>query len=134
MSNSHQLLYSMYIFYKEKFQKVVLGGGLAEEFWSGIFSRGSGLSIRPMWLCSFKQVCREVSLRAWLVKNCIDKSFFFSSRLKGYLFLNFCASHKRSYNKENVPFVKTRHMHVFIKGIIRKMNCYCHIRFFSASS
>ena len=60
------------------------GRGLAGEFWSGRFSRGSGLSIRPMWLCSFKQVCREVSLHAWLVKNCIDKSFFFSSRLKGY--------------------------------------------------
>ena len=40
MSNSHQLLYSMYIFYKEKFQKVVLGGGGGGGGVGGEFLRG----------------------------------------------------------------------------------------------
>ena len=33
--------------------------------------------------------------------------------------------------QENIPFVKTIHMYVFIKGIIMKTNCYWQARFSS---
>ena len=49
---------------------------------------------------------------------CAGKSFFFLPRLKGDLFLNFCVSHKKKYNHENIPFVKTSRIYVFIKGIM----------------
>ena len=35
-------------------------------------------------------------------KNCAGRSFFFLSRLKGELFLNFCICHKKRYNQENI--------------------------------
>ena len=37
----------------------------------------------------------------------------------------------KKVDQGNIPFVKTIHiMYVFTKGIIRKMNCYWHMRFF----
>ena len=53
------------------------------------------------------------------------QEFLFFSRLKGDLFLNFCACHKKTYNQENISFVKGKHMYAFIKGIIVKTNFYC---------
>ena len=53
------------------------------------------------------------------------QEFLFFSRLKGDLFLNFCACHKKTYNQKNILFVKGKHMYAFIKGIIVKTNFYC---------
>ena len=39
----------------------------------------------------------------------------------------------KRYNQENIPFVNTRHTHVFIKSTIRKKNCYWHVLFSSIS-
>ena len=36
-------------------------------------------------------------------------------------FLNFCVSHKKKFNQENIPFVKTRHIYVFIKGVMSEL-------------
>ena len=48
-------------------------------------------------------------------ENCASKTFFVSVIKKVYY--------------ENIPFVKTIHMDLFIKGIIGKTNCYWHVRF-----
>ena len=61
-------------------------------------------------------------------KSCKLKFPFFS-RLKRDLFFNFFVSQEKIY-QVNIPFKKTIHIYVFIKGIIGKMNCYCHMRFF----
>ena len=56
-------------------------------------------------------------------KNCVSKSFFFSQDSKETCFLIFVSIIKK-VDQENIPFMKTIHMHVFIKGIIGKTNCY----------
>ena len=37
------------------------------------------------------------------------QKFIFFSGLKGDLFLNFCNCRKKTYNQENISFMKTRH-------------------------
>ena len=62
-----------------------------------------------------------------LTENCASKSFF-SQDSKETCSLIFVSVIKKVY-QENIPFVKTIHMYVFIKGIIGKTNCYWHVRF-----
>ena len=64
-------------------------------------------------------------------KSCLQKFLFFW-RLKKVVFFNFCAFKLiiKTVYQENIPFVNTMHMYVFIKGIIRKTNCYWHMHFF----
>ena len=62
-------------------------------------------------------------------ENCASKSFFFSQNSKETYSLIFVSVIKKVY-QGNIPFVKTIHMYVFIKGIIGKMNCYCQVHFF----
>ena len=50
-------------------------------------------------------------------KNVQAKVFFFL-RLKGDLSLNYCICHMNRYNQEHIAFVKTRHIYLFIKGVI----------------
>ena len=60
--------------------------------------------------------------------NCASKSFFFSEDSKEMCSLSFVSVIKKVY-QENIPFVKTIHMYVFIKNIIGKMNFYWHMHF-----
>ena len=60
------------------------------------------------------------------IENHAGKSLFFSQDSKEMRSLIFASVIKKVY-QENIPFVKTIHMYVFIKGIIRKMNCYWHV-------
>ena len=62
-------------------------------------------------------------------ENRASKSFFFSQNSKETYSLIFVSVIKKVY-QGNIPFVKTIHMYVFIKGIIGKMNCYCQVHFF----
>ena len=63
-------------------------------------------------------------------ENRASKGFFFSRNSKETCSLIFVSVIKRVY-QVNVPFMKTIHtMHVLIKGIIGKMNCFWHVRFF----
>ena len=61
-------------------------------------------------------------------ENCATKSFFFSQDSKETCSLIFLSQEK--IHQVNIPFKKTIHIYVFIKGIIRKMNCYYHMCFF----
>ena len=60
--------------------------------------------------------------------NCASESFFFSEDSKETCYLIFVSVIKKLY-QENIPFVKTIYMYVFIKNIIGKTNCYWHVRF-----
>ena len=60
--------------------------------------------------------------------NCASKSFFFSEDSKEMCSLIFVSLIKKVY-QENIPFMKTIHMYVFIENIIRKTNCYWHMHF-----
>ena len=62
-------------------------------------------------------------------KNCASKSFFSFQDSKGTCSLIFVSVIKKVY-QQDIPFVKTIHTYVFIKGIIRKKNCYWHVHFF----
>ena len=62
-------------------------------------------------------------------ENGASKSFFFSQDSKEKCSLIFASVIKKVY-QDNIPFVKTIDKYVFIKGIIRKTNCYLHVRFF----
>ena len=62
-------------------------------------------------------------------KNHASKSFFFSQDSKETCPLIFVSAIKKVH-QSNIPFVKTINMYVFTKGIIRKTNCYWHMRFF----
>ena len=73
--------------------------------------------MRPARLHSFRQGRRQINLGAAadcagsitnFIENPEGKSLFFLSRLKGDLFLNFCDYHKKRYDQENIPFVKSR--------------------------
>ena len=57
--------------------------------------------------------------------NCASKSFFFleTQETCSLIFVI-----KKVY-QENIQFVKTISMYVFIKNIIGKTNCYWHVRF-----
>ena len=63
-------------------------------------------------------------------ENCASKRFFFSQDSKETSSLTFVSGIKKVYY-ENIPFVKTIHMYVFIKGIIGKTNCYGTCVFYS---
>ena len=63
-------------------------------------------------------------------KNCTSKSFFSSQNSKETCSLISVSVIKKVY-QEDIPFVKTIHMYVFIKGTIGKMNCYWHVHFSS---
>ena len=66
-------------------------------------------------------------------ENRASKSFFFSQNSKETYSLIFVSVIKKVY-QGNIPFVKTIHMYVFIKGIIGKMNCYWQVHFFLEES
>ena len=57
------------------------------------------------------------------------KVVFFSQDSKEKSALIFASVIKKVY-QENIPFVKTIDMYVFIKGIIGKTNCYLYVFFF----
>ena len=61
-------------------------------------------------------------------KTRASKRFFFSQDSKETCSLIFVSVIKKMY-QENIPFVKTTGMYVFIKGIIRKTNSYFQVRF-----
>ena len=62
-------------------------------------------------------------------ENRASKSFFFSQDSKETCYFIFVPVIKNMY-QENISFVKPlRIMYVFIKGIIGKTKCYCHVRF-----
>ena len=62
-------------------------------------------------------------------ENRANKSFFFSLDSKETCSLIFSSVIKKVC-QENISFVKTMDMYVFIKGIIGKANCDLHVRFF----
>ena len=62
-------------------------------------------------------------------KKWCKQKFIFSQDSKEKCSLIFASVIKKVY-QDNIPFVKTIDKYVFIKGIIRKTNCYLHVRFF----
>ena len=67
-------------------------------------------------------------------RKLLRQNFLFFLKTQRRLFLKtLCLSLKKRYNQENISFVKGRHKYLFIKGIIGKMNCYWHERFFFRS-
>ena len=62
-------------------------------------------------------------------ENRANKSFFFSLDSKETCSLIFSSVIKKVC-QENISFVNTMDMYVFIKGIIGKANCDLHVRFF----
>ena len=54
-------------------------------------------------------------------------SFFSQDSKKTYSLI--CVSVIKKVYQEDIPFVKTIHMYLFIKAIIGKTNCYWHLRF-----
>ena len=66
-------------------------------------------------------------------ENRASKSFFFSLDSKETCSSIFASVIKKVY-QENISFVKTMDMYVFIKGIIGKANCDLHVRFFFEKS
>ena len=72
------------------------------------------------------RACNKTSF----IENCAIKSLFLSQDSKETCSLTFVSVIKKVY-QENIPFVKTIHMYVFIKGIIGKTNCYGTCVFYS---
>ena len=58
-----------------------------------------------------------------------QKLLFYLILLKETCYLIFVCVYQKVY-QENIPFVKTIDIYVFIKGITRKINCYWHVCFF----
>ena len=84
-------------------------------------------------ICQHNLSCRQHSK---FYQKLLWPKFLFFSRLKGDLFLNFCVCPyglswvKVFWKYEKKSFLKKRNMCVFIKGIIRKTNCYWYMHFF----
>ena len=90
--------------------------------------------VKETRMIALLQACgKPVAQRNWpagnirnFIENHASKSLFFSQNSKEMRSLIFASVIKKVY-QENIPFMKTIHMYVFIKGIIRKMNCYWHV-------
>ena len=95
------------------------------------------LPMRPVWSRSCRLARRQIDWPARLMTQEISQILLKMAQAKVSFLLKtqkrralwFLCVIKKMY-QGNIPFVKTIHMCVFIKGIIGKMNCYWHVRFF----